>query len=549
MKMLKRSFLLVLLCVCLAFGFACMQPSGESSLSSESNSSSDLSTLNVLKSISVSNYKTDFEYGEDFSVGNLVVTATYRDGTTKKVTGYSVDSKAYDKTTPGKYTITVQYVDEGTACEATYTVTVGYSADVVGIQLKGQRTVFAYGEEFSFPGIVQQEYADGRLFLATDYTVDSSKYNKDVVGEYEITVAWGDFAQTFTVKVSPSTIIASYEVIVQTTEFTIGDSFAFDGAVRIEYTDGRVEENSDNYTVDCSNYQAYKIGSYEVKLLIGGDEYSYEVSVEKANSLKILMIGNSYADDTRYYVPWMAEALDFEEVIVGSLYIGGCSVKTHYENSVLNTAAYDFRCYENNRWNDFVGGEGTKQTMEYAIKYEDWDYITIQQASVDSGKAATYNSDLDNLVSYVKQTATNKDVKLIWNMTWAYREGYSVLADHYENSQMVMYNAITNAVQTKIETNAEFDLVLPAGTAVQNARTSYIGDDFNMDDGTHLNFYRGRYIAGLTMFCSLTGYSPDEVTYAPSSLTVGEILVAKESVKNALANKYSVTNSQYVEEP
>ena len=543
MKMLKRSFLLILLCVCLAFGFACMQPSGGSS---ESSSSSDLSALNVLKSISVSNYKTEFAYGEDFSVGDLAVTATYRDGTTKKVTGYSVNSKAYDKTTPGEYTITVEYVDEGTACEATYTVTVGYSSEVVGIQLKGQRTVFAYGEEFSFSGIVQQELADGRLSAAADYTVDSSKYNKDVAGEYEITVAWGDFAKTFTVKVAQSTVITSYEVTVQTTEFTVGDSFAFDGTVRIEYTDGRVEENSKDYTVDSSNYQAYKVGSYEVTLLIGEEEYSYEVSVEKANSLKVLMIGNSYADDTRYYVPWMAEALDFDEVIIASLYIGGCSVKTHYQNSVSGAEAYDFRCYENNRWNDLVGNK--QQSLEFAIQYQDWDYITIQQASVDSGKAATYNSDLDNLINYVKQTATNKDVKLIWNMTWAYREGYSVLSE-YNNSQIAMYNAITSAVQSKIETNAAFDLVLPAGTAVQNARTSYIGDDFNMEDGTHLHFYRGRYIAGLTLFCSLTGYSPDEVTYAPNSLTAGEILVAKESVKNALANKYAVTNSQYVEQP
>ena len=49
------------------------------------------------------------------------------------------------------------------------------------------------------------------------------------------------------------------------------------------------------------------------------------------------------------------------------------------------------------------------------------------------------------------------------------------------------------------------------------------------------------------MFCLLTGYTPAEVTYAHSDMTEKEVLVAKESVTNALGNKYSVTQSQYVE--
>ena len=533
MKIIRKSLLFVIFCLCMVFGFACM-------------SAEPIQPTVTLKTISLENYKTEFVYGQDFTVGDLVVTAKYSDGTEKVVTNYTVNSTQYDKETAGKYPISIQYKEGGKSCAKTYNVKVCKSYEVDGLKVEGARTEFAYGEEFSFAGAVQQKFTDGALMNVENYSVDSSAYDKDVAGKYEIIVTAGDLQTKYTVKVMPSTIVKAFTVNESTTKFTIGDPFTFDGNVTVEYEDGRVEENSDNYQVDSSSYQAYQIGSYAVKVLVGDGEYTYNVAVEKATTLKVLMIGNSYADDTRYYVPWMAEALDFEEVIIGSLYIGGCSVKTHYLNTVDNLAAYDFRCYENNRWNDFVGGEGTKQTMEYAIKYQDWDYITIQQASVDSGKADTYNSDLDNLVSYVKKTATKKDVRLVWNMTWAYREGYSVLSE-YNQSQLYMYNSIASAVQERIETNPAFEVVLPAGTAVQNARTSYIGDDFNMEDGTHLNFYRGRYIAGLTLFCSLTGYTPDEVSYAPSSMTRGEILVAKESVKNALACKYAVTNSQYVE--
>ncbi len=518
----------------MAFGFAC------SGLSSSSNEP------NVLKSISLENYKTEFAYGEEFSVGDLVVTGTYKDGTTKTVTDYSVDSSTYNKTSTGKYTITIQYTEENAVFEKSYKVTVRQSTEVVGIELRGARTEFAWGEEFVFAGAVQQKFADGRLMNTSDYTVDSSAYNKDEEGKYEITVTCGDFETKYTVKVKtvPSTVIKSFTVTDQTTAFTVGDPFTFDGVVNVEYEDGRVEEDSQNYLIDSSKYQAYKAGTYEVKLTVGEEEYSYNVTVEKANTLKVLMIGNSYADDTRYYVPWIAESLGFEEVVIASLYIGGCSVRTHYLNSQSGAESYDFRCYEGGKWIDQVGNK--QQSLEFGIKYKDWDYITIQQASVDSGKASTYNSDLDNLIDYVKKTATNKNVKLAWNMTWAYREGYSVLSQ-YNNSQISMYNAIRSTVKDRIETNPAFDVVLPAGTAIQNARTSYLGDTFNMDDGTHLNFYRGRYIAGLTLFCSLTGYSPYEVTYAPNSLTAEEILVAKESVKNALNFKYVVVNSQYVD--
>lgn len=572
MKILRKSLLLVIACLCTAFGAACMMlptqqsssqasqstqssessiESSESSIESsessiESSESTDSSEV-VVESISLNGYETEFAYGADFTVGDLVVTVKYTDGTTKTVTDYKVNSTAYDKAKTGKYEIKVSYTEEGVTVGNSYTVTVRKSTEVVGIEVKGAQTQFAYGEEFSFAGAVMKKFADGSTMVITDYTLDSSAYNKDEAGKYEIKITYGSFETKYVAKVSPSTVVAAFTVIEATTEFTVGDSFVFDGRVSIEYTDGRVEESAEDYTIE-TKYDAYKVGSYKVTLTAGEEEYSYTVNVNKAKTLKVLMIGNSYADDTRYYVPYIANSLGFEEVIIGALYYGGCSLKQHY--NAIGTEFYDFRYWEGNRWNDFVGGEGTKQTLEYGITYQDWDYITLQQSSANSGKADTYNSDLTNLIAYVQEKATNKDVKLVWNMTWAYREGYSGIAGNGYGSQMGMYEAITNAVQTKVETNPAFSTVLPAGTAIQNARTSYLGDTFNHIDGTHLEFQvgRGRYIAAMTLFCKLTGYTPDEISFAPSKLTAGEILVAKESVKNALRFNYLVTNSQYVEE-
>ena len=102
--------------------------------------------------------------------------------------------------------------------------------------------------------------------------------------------------------------------------------------------------------------------------------------------------------------------------------------------------------------------------------------------------------------------------------------------------------------------NPEFALISPAGTAIQNGRTSYIGDDYLGDsettlnewnrDGAHLSVYEGRFASSLSMFCTLTGYTPSEISYLPPNVDNKEGEVIRESVTNALANPFAVTNSK-----
>jgi len=50
---------------------------------------------------------------------------------------------------------------------------------------------------------------------------------------------------------------------------------------------------------------------------------------------------------------------------------------------------------------------------------------------------------------------------------------------------MTMYKAIISATKTKILTNSNFTKVIPNGTAIQNMRTSFVGDTLTRD-GYHL---------------------------------------------------------------
>ena len=73
---------------------------------------------------------------------------------------------------------------------------------------------------------------------------------------------------------------------------------------------------------------------------------------------------------------------------------------------------------------------------------------------------------------------------------------------NYDQNQMKMYTSIVNAVK-KAANLVGIKKIIPSGTAIQNARTSFIGDHMNRD-GYHLDLTIGRYTAACTWFEALT---------------------------------------------
>ena len=159
-------------------------------------------------------------------------------------------------------------------------------------------------------------------------------------------------------------------------------------------------------------------------------------------TIRILAIGNSFSQDAaESYLDDLAKA-DGVRLIVGNMYIGGCSLETHWNNALGNLAAYSYR--------KITEGDTVvlaSQTLRTAIADEDWDVITFQQVSHTSGQLSTYFPYLTNLVQYVKSLATNPNVKFAMHQTWAYASNstHSGFAN-YNNNQEQMYRAIVETV-------------------------------------------------------------------------------------------------------
>ena len=282
-----------------------------------------------------------------------------------------------------------------------------------------------------------------------------------------------------------------------------------------------------------------------------------EVITENVNqlpkdSIKILAIGNSFSDDAMVnYMYGILKAFGVNEIILGNMYIGGCTVETHYYNAINDSPNYIYRKNDSTSDNPGVFVNTANMKLSDALKDENWDLITLQQASHDSGMVSTYKLDQINYIfDLALKTTKNYKIQFAWHMTWAYHKntGHSAFPK-YNNDQMTMYEAICGCVNQNIINNDYVNFVIPAGTAIQNARTSYLGDNLTEGDGYHLNTL-GDYIAGLTWILKYTGWDINDLNMdlVPSQF-VRDIEVIKESCVNAIKNPYSVTESIYQVKP
>lgn len=254
----------------------------------------------------------------------------------------------------------------------------------------------------------------------------------------------------------------------------------------------------------------------------------------QADTLKVLAIGNSFSEDAieQHLSPLVrAEGV---KAIICNMYIGGCSIERHVKNLRGDIPDYRYRKFDA----DGKMTEAWGYTLEKVLAEEEWDYISLQQVSQDSGMPESY-ALLPELVEFVKARVP-EDAVIMFHQTWAYAPG----SNHggfvnYDRDQMKMYEAIVRTVSQEAP-KVGIDLIIPSGTAVQNARTSALGPDLTRD-GFHLSFTHGRYIAACTWLEAVFGVNPEGNTYCPEGMTVEECRLAQKAAHKAVRKPSKVT--------
>ena len=268
--------------------------------------------------------------------------------------------------------------------------------------------------------------------------------------------------------------------------------------------------------------------------------YSCSPQTYPRQTYNVLMIGNSYSDDTIYYASNVANSYGITLNIYDA-YVASCTIDMHLSNLQGNSASYIMRAS-----NGVTELSSTDLTT--ILNRKTWDVITFQQSSADSGVASSY-SNLSTLASQVR-SIVGSNPKFYWYQTWAYSNEYSgetnnyTVFSQYNNSQTSMFNSINSCYTNQVASLGIFDKFIPAGTAVQNMRTSYMGDTLNRD-GKHMSSVQGRYLLALNMFSNIfdVDLKLSPCSYKPAEVNESYKATCYESIKNAYKLPRSITNS------
>lgn len=233
--------------------------------------------------------------------------------------------------------------------------------------------------------------------------------------------------------------------------------------------------------------------------------------------IKILSIGNSFSQDAQSFLHNIARA-NGEDLKCVNLFVGGCSLRTHYLNMLDDESNYMF---------EFNGATtGIFVSIKEALKSDNWDYITIQQASHESFDFDNYIPYIKELASYIKRYSPKS--KLLIHQTWAYDNNSDALKRIGYNSHQEMFFDVESAyAKAAAEINA--DGIIYSGRTVFEAYKQR--PEIVYRDGFHLSLGFGRYMIGLLWFMTLYGKTAGlrHVSELPESISKNNMDFALET--------------------
>ena len=206
--------------------------------------------------------------------------------------------------------------------------------------------------------------------------------------------------------------------------------------------------------------------------------------------MKVLSIGNSFSQDAQRYLKGVCDAAGVEIKNV-NLYIGGCTLLRHYNNMIGDIADYELEMY----------GEscGKTVTMKEILTSDDWDVITLQEASPRSTEIYHYEPYISALAKYVRELCPKAKIAL--HETWGYDEGTNRIKNLGFYKHRDMFFAIEKCY-TEIKDHIGAEIIIPSGKTMQ----LLFDQGFLIHrDGFHASLGLGRYAIALTWLKTLFG--------------------------------------------
>jgi len=285
--------------------------------------------------------------------------------------------------------------------------------------------------------------------------------------------------------------------------------------------------------------------------------------------LHILLFGHSFGIDCTEYLPDITKAAGITDVHYGRFIQGNCQLLQHWNHiTAKDTYQYDDSNPASTEWTS------VNRKVDDVLAQYPWDVILFQQNIGFSGEGSysSYQPHLNYLTHYVDSFCTeiHGGTPIIgWNMFWGFNSQVFPLGgaqySTYDIDATEMYESIVVATQAMVadKTKAnEINLIVPAGTAIQNARGTSLNEPGSATspsttylltrDGYHASYGIGRYVTACTWFQKLiapiygvdiTGntYRPTRTAFKDDLVTDARAAICWKCAKAAVEHPYVVS--------
>jgi len=289
----------------------------------------------------------------------------------------------------------------------------------------------------------------------------------------------------------------------------------------------------------------------KIKLLVVASTMCLQLYAQQnRETVRVLMIGNSFSQNASKYLPQIAEEANID-LVLGRAEMGGCSLKRHWDSVLVNNI-------DTNRGKAYKG-----KSLRQLLASQKWDIITMQQYSLLSGDETTYQPFAKNIYDLIRSYQPN--AKIYIHQTWAYRADAKnwgkINGDLRAKDNREMWEK-SRAAYHKVAKSLGNLPVIPCGDAFYRVATDKAwgftrDNSFNYENpvypalplqenslnvgyywkGNKLNFdpnhanEAGCYLAGLIWYSYLLKGDPGQIKFKPASLSEEFAMFLKETAK------------------
>ncbi|MEO9891035.1 DUF4886 domain-containing protein [Aurantibacter sp.] len=240
---------------------------------------------------------------------------------------------------------------------------------------------------------------------------------------------------------------------------------------------------------------------FAVFFFLSGKVFSNGFDSKVTDTVRILTIGNSFANNASKYLKEITASVKGVEIIIGKANIGGCNLEKH--------ANLIKQCEQDSTLKPYKG----KSLKEWLLS-DDWNVVTMQQVSHLSFKAESYQPFADEIRDFISKHAPQ--AKIYIHQTWAYAP---------DSPRLVEFGITMDQMYIGLEKNYEVlskhfnSPILTSGNAFYRSikKREHI-DLWNPKDRFHAN-ENGCYLAACIWFKELFGKSPKKIKYGPDELS------------------------------